>query len=172
MKIISPQEAKEMCVQGAILIDIRETAEYRREHISNAISIPLSQLQEKNQFDLTPNTTVIFHCKSGVRTKQAEAQLNEFAQTNNFDVYLLENGIDGWKQAGLETIIDRSQPIGLMRQVQITAGSFVLLGTILGTFIHPLFYSISAFIGAGLIFAGVTGFCGMARLLAKMPWNK
>ncbi|MGX2967241.1 rhodanese family protein [Ursidibacter sp. B-7004-1] len=172
MKIISPKEVKEMCMQGAVLIDIRETAEHRREHISGSLSLPLSQLQATNAPNFPSNTAVIFHCKSGVRTKQAEAQLNEFAQTNNFDVYLLENGIDGWKQSGLETILDRSQPIDLMRQVQITVGSFVLLGTILGTFIHPLFYSISAFIGAGLIFAGVTGFCGMARLLAKMPWNK
>ncbi|KAE9539108.1 DUF2892 domain-containing protein [Ursidibacter maritimus] len=172
MKIIPSREAKEMCMQGAILIDIRESAEHKREHISAAISFPLSQLQTKSITNFPQNAVVIFHCKSGVRTKQSQSQLYEVAQKHNCDAYLLENGIDGWKQAGLETILDRTQPIDLMRQVHITAGSFVLLGMILGTFIHPWFYSISAFIGAGLVFAGVTGFCGMARLLAKMPWNK
>jgi rhodanese-related sulfurtransferase len=84
----------------------------------------------------------------------------------------LEGGIDGWKAAGLSVVEDKSQPLPLMRQVQIAAGSLILLGVILGYAISSAFFLISGFVGAGLILAGVTGFCGMARLLDRMPWNQ
>ncbi|QIM63001.1 hypothetical protein A1D29_06695 [Pasteurellaceae bacterium Orientalotternb1] len=172
MQTITVQITQEKRAQGAQLIDIREDVEHRREHIQGAVSIPLSTIQTTGLLNIAPNTTLIFHCKSGMRTKQAEAQLAELAKQNGCKAFLLEKGIDGWKQAGLETVIDRSQPIDLMRQVQIAAGSLVLLGVLLGSLVHSGFYALSAFVGAGLVFAGVTGFCGMARLLAKMPWNK
>lgn len=172
MQTITVQITQEKRAQGAQLIDIREDVEHRREHIQGAISLPLSKIQTIGLLNIAPNTTLIFHCKSGMRTKQAEAQLAELAKQNGCEAFLLEKGIDGWKQAGLETVLDRSQPIDLMRQVQIAAGSLVLLGVLLGSFVHSGFYVLSAFVGAGLVFAGVTGFCGMALLLAKMPWNK
>lgn len=86
-------------------------------------------------------------------------------------VSLLEGGIDGWKAAGLPVTEDKSQPLPLMRQVQIAAGGLTLLGVILGYTVHGGFFLISGFVGAGLMLAGMTGFCGMARLLEKMPWN-
>ena len=86
--------------------------------------------------------------------------------------YVLEGGLDGWKKAGLTTNADRKAPIDIMRQVQITAGSIVVTGAVLAMTLNPAFVWLSAFIGAGLVFAGSTGWCGMAKLLSAMPWNR
>lgn len=85
---------------------------------------------------------------------------------------MVEGGIQGWKQAGLLTVEDKSQPLPLMRQVQIAAGLLILCGVVLGYSVSSGFFLLSGFVGAGLLFAGVTGFCGMARLLKVMPWNR
>lgn len=171
MQLIDAQQASKKYQDGALFVDIREPMEYRREHIENAISLPLTQLEQG-----LPNTvkgkTVIFHCKSGMRTQNAAAELTTLVEQNGVDGLILSGGIEGWKQAGFATIVDKSQPIDLMRQVQIAAGSLVLLGVLLGSTINAGFYGLSAFVGAGLVFAGVSGFCGLARLLAKMPWNQ
>ena len=80
------------------------------------------------------------------------------------ETYILEGGLDAWKKAGLPVTLDRNQPIDIIRQVQIVAGSLVLSGVVLGALVAPGFYALSGFVGAGLLFAGVSGFCGMARL--------
>jgi rhodanese-related sulfurtransferase len=111
----------------------------------------------------------VFHCNSGNRTRQAAERLVAvgFEQT-----YELEGGLVAWKQAGLPVVVDRRAPLPIMRQVQIAAGSLVLLGVILAVLVSPWFMALSAFVGAGLVMAGITGFCGMANLLAHMPWNR
>ena len=86
--------------------------------------------------------------------------------------YLLEGGIDNWRRAGFATVADRRQPLEIMRQVQITAGALVLAGVLLGWLVAPGFFGLSAFVGVGLMFAGTTGWCGMANLLRVMPWNR
>jgi rhodanese-related sulfurtransferase len=86
--------------------------------------------------------------------------------------YILEGGIDAWKKAGLPVAEDRKQPLPVMRQVQIAAGSLVALGVVLGAFVAPGFYALSGLVGAGLVFAGLTGICGMERLLVRLPWNR
>ena len=86
--------------------------------------------------------------------------------------HVLEGGIDGWRACGLPTEIDRKRPIEVMRQVQLVAGGLVLLGAVLALTVAPAFIGLSAFVGAGLMFAGATGWCGMAALLARMPWNR
>ena len=88
------------------------------------------------------------------------------------EAYILEGGINAWKAAGLDVVADPSQPLELQRQVQIGAGAMILLGVILGYTVAPGLFLISAFVGAGLMVAGITGFCGLARLLMLMPWNK
>lgn len=113
---------------------------------------------------------LVFHCRSGARTKGNAARLSAASKT--CETYILEGGLDAWKKAGLPVTLDRSQPIDIIRQVQIVAGSLVLLGVVLGVFVAPGFYALSGFVGAGLIFAGTTGFCGMAHLLGLMPWNR
>jgi len=85
---------------------------------------------------------------------------------------LLEGGLLGWKAVGYSTMIDRSKPIELQRQVQIIGGSLILIGQILAWLVSPLFFGLSAPLGAGLVFAGTAGWCGMANLLRSMPWNR
>ena len=152
---ISPREAQTLVAQGAKLIDIRDADEYLHEHIPEAHLAPLPALE---QGSLPANL------------QNAATKLSAIAAPAQ--VWLLEGGIDGWKAAGLPVAKDSSQPLPLMRQVQITAGSLALLGVILGYAVNSGFFLLSGFVGAGLILAGVTGFCGMARLLDKMPWNR
>lgn len=166
---LSPIEAKRLLDQGALLIDIREADEHARENISGARLMPLSRL-DRTDLALPEGQRVIFHCRSGARTQGNAARLAKAAGA--CDAYLLEGGIDAWKKAGLPVAVDRRQPLELQRQVQIGAGSMAFLGTVLGLLVSPWFFAIPAFVGAGLTVAGVTGFCGMARILKKAPWNR
>ena len=168
LPLISPQQANALIAEGAKLIDIRDPDEYAREHIPAAHSIPLDSLP--GGLNAAPGETVIFHCQSGARTANNDARLARAASPAN--AFVVEGGIQGWKQAGLLTVEDKSQPLPLMRQVQIAAGSLILLGLILSNVVAPGWIALTWFVGAGLTFAGVSGFCGMARLLAVMPWNK
>ena len=168
LPMITPGEAKRRLASGsAILVDIREPMEHARE------SIPGARLQSLSTFDPSalggPSApAVIFHCQSGKRTcENAERLLVCEPET-----YLLEGGLSGWKAAGYPTNIDRSKPIELQRQVQITAGALIVVGLLLSWLVSPLFLGVAAFVGMGLIFAGVSGWCGMARLLGLMPWNR
>lgn len=164
MQTLSVTQTQTLLADGAILVDIRGAEEYAREHIENATHIPHTQLQP-GQFD----RPVVFHCKSGQRTQMYAQHLQNACRA---DAYCLEGGIEAWKKAGLPVKRDHRQPIELQRQVQIAAGSLILLGVCLGAWVHTGFYALAGFVGAGLIFAGISGFCGMARLLAKMPWNQ
>ena len=168
--MISPHEAQTLLAQGAKLIDIRDADEYLYEHIPEARLAPLSTLEQGSLPANLQAERIIFHCQSGKRTQNAAAKLNAAAAPAQ--VWLLEGGIDGWKAAGLPVAKDSLQPLPLMRQVQIAAGSLALLGVILGYAVNSGFFLLSGFVGAGLVLAGVTGFCGMARLLDKMPWNR
>lgn len=165
---ISPEQAKEKLATGACLIDIRSPDEHRRHHIADSHSIPADTLSHAD--NLPEQTVLIFHCLSGLRTQSCMTALQHFA--NGREAYILENGLNGWQKSGLPTIKDNKQPLELMRQVQIIAGSLVLLGVILGTMVHAGFYALSGFVGAGLLFAGLTGFCGLAKLLALLPYNQ
>lgn len=168
-KTISPQRAAELVRSGAVLVDIREADEHAREHIAGARHHALSRIDESTPIR-DGDDVVIFHCRSGARTKGNAVRLA--AAGPGCETYILDGGLDAWKKAGLPVALDRNQPIDIMRQVQITAGSLVLLGVILGTLVSSEFYVLSGFVGAGLVFAGASGFCGMARLLGVMPWNR
>jgi rhodanese-related sulfurtransferase len=161
---VSPVEAKRLIDAGAVLIDIRAADEHARERIPNARNHPLGELT-KLDGSAVP---VVFHCRAGSRTGANAVKL---AAATSCEAYILDGGIEAWKRTGLPVVRDRSQPIEIMRQVQIAAGGLVLLGLLLGYFVQPAFYLISLFIGGGLLFAGLTGWCGMAKLLALMPWN-
>lgn len=163
---LSPADTRAAIEAGARMIDIRGADEHARERIPGAISLPLDRIGDLPR-DGHP---VIFHCKSGMRTATNSAQLR--AAAGSAPAYILEGGIEAWRQAGQPVVTDRAQPLEIMRQVQITAGALVLTGVLLGTFVAPGFFGLSAFMGAGLMFAGVTGWCGMANLLRVMPWNR
>lgn len=166
LQTIDPVRARRLLDEGALLVDIREPDEFARERVPGARNQPLGNIANL----ATGNAkAVIFHCRSGNRT-QLNAQ--RLAAATDCEAYLLDGGLEAWKKAGLPVAVDARQPLEIMRQVQITAGSLVLLGVVLGTWVAPAFYGISAFVGAGLVFAGVSGWCGMARMLALMPWNR
>ena len=164
---ITPAEAAAKIREGAIAADIRSQAEYRGGHIGGALSLP----PERHRDKLPDNTAscLIFYCLGGKRTAQAEAALSELGRGR--ECYILEGGLQAWKAAGLPIVADHSAP-DIMRQVQTIAGGLILFGVLAGWLVSPWFYLINAAVGAGLLTAGLTGFCGMARLLAKMPWNR
>jgi rhodanese-related sulfurtransferase len=148
----------------AVLIDIREADEFARRRIGGAISRPLSAIG-----DVPLDRSVIFTCRTGMRTGANAARLAALVPA---PAYVLEGGVDGWAAAGLPVVTDARAPMEMMRQVQIAAGVLILAGVLLGWLVAPGFYLLAGFVGAGLTFAGISGFCGMARVLALMPWNR
>ncbi len=154
--------------RAAVLVDIREPDEFVRRHIKGALSRPLSAL-EAAHLKIEPGRDVVFTCRSGMRTGANCARL---ADTVDGEAFVLEGGVDGWAAAGLPVETNQKAPLELMRQVQIAAGSLVVVGVLLGLTVYPGFFGLSAFVGGGLTFAGATGFCGMARVLAAAPWNR
>jgi rhodanese-related sulfurtransferase len=166
---LSPADVKARLDAGrAVLIDIREPDEFARSHVPGAQSQPLS-VWEAAHLKVDPEADVIFTCRSGARTAGA---CDRLAARVAGEAYVLAGGLDGWVKAGLPVMTNASAPLEIMRQVQIAAGSLVLLGILLGFAVAPAFFGISVFVGAGLVFAGATGFCGMARLLMLAPWNR
>ena len=145
LRSIGPHEAKRLMDEGAILVDIREADEYAREHIPGGRHLALSQLDEA-EIAAHHGRAVIFHCRSGARTRSNAAALAAKVD-ESCDVLMLEGGLDGWRKAGLPTEVDRRQPLELQRQVQIGAGGLALLGTILGLSISPWFFAIPLFVG-------------------------
>jgi rhodanese-related sulfurtransferase len=173
LSTIKPAEARRLLDSGALLIDIREADEHARAKIPGAQHLPLSKLDEAD-FAVHQGKPVIFHCKSGARTKangpRLAGKLGETCEA--FEAFMVEGGLDAWRKAGLPVVSDRHQPLELQRQVQIGASSLAVVGTLLGLFVSPWFFAVPAFVGAGLITAGLTGFCGMARILMRAPWNR
>lgn len=162
------QVAERLKAGGALLIDIREADEFARSHAKGALSRPLSTF-EAAHLKIEVATDVVFTCRSGMRT---QANCDRLAAAVDGEAFVLQGGLDAWASAGLPVEEDRKAPLELMRQVQIAAGVLVLLGVVLGFGLHPAFFGVSAFVGAGLTFAGATGNCGMARLLQLAPWNR
>lgn len=170
LKNITPEAAATLLRQGgATLVDVREPDEHVRAYIPGATNLPLSKLEEM-ELAVHEGHPVLFHCRSGARTQGHAARLA--VKAGGCEAYVVEGGLDAWKRAGLPVAEDRRQPMELMRQVQIAAGALALLGAVLGAAVNPWFHALSGFVGAGLVFAGVSGTCGMASLLRRMPWNR
>lgn len=166
---ISARDAQQWLSNGeAVFIDVREPAEFANKHIEGAKLIPLGKISAK---DLpSTNKKIIIYCQKGLRGNSACAKVTK--QSNEVTVYNLEGGIQSWVDAGFHTIKGESKVLPIDRQVQLTIGLLALTGSIAGHFISPAFLLIPAFLGAGLIFAGLSGTCGLAVLLAKLPWNQ
>jgi rhodanese-related sulfurtransferase len=158
--------ADQLASRRVTVIDVREPMEFAGGHIAGSLNVPLSRLA---QADL-PQGPLVLVCQSGNRSAKKVQTLLERGYAH--PVSDLEGGIPSWQQAGLPLRKLKNAPLPLMRQVQIAAGSLVLLGLILSNTVAPAWILLTWFVGAGLVFAGVSGFCGMARLLALMPWNK
>ena len=171
LKIISPCQLHETLQAGGKveLIDVRTPVEFREVHATVARNVPLDQLDAKQIAAARQSQTepLYFICKSGSRGKQACEKLIAAGCSNVINV---EGGTPAWEQAGLP-VARGKKAMSLERQVRIAAGSLVLIGAILSR-LHPWWIGLSGFVGAGLMFAGITDTCGMGMLLARMPWNR
>lgn len=167
---ISPTELHHLRQSGTAvdLIDVRTPAEFQEVHADGARNIPLDRIDAQTVQGATSNQGPLYViCRSGSRAKQACEKL---AQAG-LKVYNVEGGTMAWESAGLP-VQRGKKAISLERQVRIAAGFLVLLGAVLALVVHPWFALLSAFVGAGLMFAGITDTCGMAMVLARMPWNQ
>lgn len=168
---ITPQKLSELIHSGAAveLIDVRTPVEYREVHVSSARNVPLDQLNAA-QFAAGRSAAEPLYviCRSGSRGKQA---CEKFLAAGYTNVVNVEGGTQAWDQAGLP-VVRGKKAISLERQVRIAAGLLVVTGSVLGYFASPNWIGLSAFVGAGLTFAGITDTCGMGLLLARMPWNQ
>lgn len=170
IKQASVHEINEMFDNGdeCQVIDVREFSEFNHERIANAELMPLSSF-EKQSVEIDHTKPVYIMCRSGNRAKQAAEKLLSKGFT---DIHVIEGGMLAWSQANLPIVKGESKIWSLERQVRFAAGLLVLIGVVLSLTIHPYLIGIAAFVGAGLTFAGATDTCGMAMVLAKMPWNQ
>ena len=150
------------------LIDVRTPAEFQEVHLAAARNVPLDRLDPTSWRADRGGEPLYVICQSGGRGRQACEKL---AAAGIVGVVNVDGGTRACAAAGLP-VVRGKKAISLERQVRIAAGSLVLLGAVLGHFVHPYFVGLSAFVGAGLVFAGVTDTCGMALMLARMPWNQ
>jgi len=170
---ISPSRLAELCKNGGTidLIDVRTPREFEEIRIEFARNLPLEHLDVESlvkEREGKADGPLYVICKSGTRGKAA---CEQFLKAGLAAVYNVEGGTMAAAEAGLPVVRGR-KAFAVDRQMRIVAGSLVLLGAVLATFVDPLFIGLSAFIGAGLIFAGVTDICPMINLIARMPWNQ
>ena len=153
------------------IVDVRMPTEFREVHADGATNYPLDSLNPKTIEESRNGRSgqpIYVICKSGNRSSKAA---QKFLDAGLDHVVNVEGGTTAWVQAGLP-VVRGEKAISLERQVRILAGFLALLGAVLGLFVHPYFVGLSAFIGAGLMFAGITDTCGMGMMLSKMPWNQ
>jgi len=174
MDIITPKQLKSLHENGeaTCLLDVRTPAEHAEMHVPGVRLVPLDRLDcaaLASTDGVSKDKPVYILCRSGARAKQA-AEKMEKAGFSKCSV--VEGGTLAWAEAGLPVNRGASKVISLERQVRIAAGALVLGGVLLARFVDPAFIWLSGFVGAGLIFAGTTDWCGMGMLIAKMPWNQ
>lgn len=171
-KEISVRELKKIMdddkLKNSILVDVRTRPEHASMRIEGAVNIPLDQL-ESRKAELEKYDTIFLHCRSGGRSLQGCTILSDLKNTHVVNV---GGGIIEWQSEGFAVKQKKGFSLPLIQQVHLTAGSLVLVGVILSFIHHPAWALLSGFVGAGLVFSGVTGWCGIVRLLSKMPWNR
>jgi rhodanese-related sulfurtransferase len=173
VQTVSPQRLAALRHEGQAtdLIDVRTPVEFREVHVEGARNVPLEKLdpadvmRSRSEADDEPLYVI---CRSGSRGRQACEKLLAAGCTNVFNV---EGGTLACAEAGL-SVVRGKKAISLERQVRIAAGSLVFISVLLAWLVHPAFAGLAAFVGAGLVFSGVTDTCGMGLLLARMPWNR
>ena len=176
---IGANDALDLIAKGkGLLIDVRETDEFKAEHIAHALSIPLSNLENgMNQLNMIEGQTLIFQCLKGGRGQMACERVQAMDKFQH-NIVNLDGGIKGWKQAGLPVLDpflssgSKGHKISIFRQVQIIAGLLISIFVALGFYGINAGFILAGLIGIAFLLAGLTGYCGMAILLAKMPWNR
>ena len=169
MKNISVEESNQQrhLKNDIPLVDVRTPAEYVSVHADGASSYPMESFNLE-QIPFAKDEEIHVICQSGGRSMKVCQKLESVGFTKIVNV---EGGTSAWQSAGLP-VVEGKKVMSLERQVRIAAGSLVVIGAVVGQFVHPAGYGLSAFIGAGLVFAGVTDTCGMGMMIAKMPWNR
>ena len=171
ISVISPKQLQDRVQAGEKidLIDVRTPVEFREVHVSFAHNVPLDQLDcaKVTRDRANAKAPLYVICRSGSRGQQACEKITAAGCANVFNV---EGGTMAWDQAGLP-VVRGKKAISLERQVRIAAGFLALTGSVL-SFVHPYWAGLSGFVGAGLMFAGITDTCGMGMILARMPWNQ
>lgn len=168
---VSALEFAEICKRdgNVTLIDVRTPVEFQEVHLGVAKNIPLDRLDPKEVIQNSRSEQPIYLiCRGGGRGKQA---CEKFIAAGFPNVVNVEGGTTACLNTGVP-LVHGKKAMSLERQVRIAAGSLVLTGVVLAWFVHPAFIGLSAFVGAGLVFAGVTDTCGMGMILARMPWNQ
>jgi rhodanese-related sulfurtransferase len=172
VQTITPQELRNLKESGkpVEVLDVRTSLEFREVHLECANNVPLDALDPAkiiHDRHCAVEAPLYVVCRSGGRAKQA---CEKFITAGYPNVVNVEGGTLACIEAGLPVIRNKNV-VSLDRQIRIVAGSMVLLGVVLGFLVHPGFFYLSGFVGAGLVFAGITNTCPMGLLLAKMPWN-
>ena len=163
--ILDPRSVREAHAAGKVrLLDVRTPAEHGEVHIEGSTLMPLDRLDPAQVAG-----PVVLVCRSGKRAEQAHQKLHAAGCEN---LVILDGGVMAWESAGLPLERTQRKVLPLMRQVQLIIGVLALTGSILALTVHKNFAILPAFLGAGLTMAGSTGWCGLAILLSKMPWNK
>lgn len=166
---IDPLQASELCSrQEAVIIDVRTPAEFEDVHASAAFNIPLDLLTAESIKKICGDKKALFVCQGGTRGKKACLLASE---KFNVPAINIVGGTNAWISANLP-VKRGKKSISLERQVRIAAGALVVIGTLAAIFFSQYFLAVPLFVGCGLVFAGVTDTCGMALILAKMPWNQ
>ena len=167
-RTVEPSRLRDWLARNqAILIDVREPDERLRESIAGSVSLPLARLTA-HALPPAKGRKIVCQCESGRRSAEAVARL----ASAGVDALSMAGGIDAWKRQGFPVHSAAGVPISIMRQVQITVGFAVLLGTAGAWLLSQWLLIIPAFFGAGLLFAGASGTCALAAILHRMPWNK
>lgn len=171
---IQPSDLMDKKADSTCIVDVRTGAEVKSVYLAGCLHIPLHELtaerlnREIETAQKDPETIYLL-CQSGQRSELAANQLKGKIAGK---LVIVDDGINGMKQVNIPLQTSAQQTVSLERQVRITAGILVVLGTILGALVNPIYYGLSAFVGAGLTFAGITNTCGMGMLIARMPWNR
>ncbi len=166
---IRPETLRQRLADGtARVVDVREPDEFARSRIAGSELAPLSRFDPAQRTG-DDSSDVVLCCRTGRRSAEAAKRILDAGAT---EVTHLEGGVAAWQAAGLPLTSTQGAPISLMRQVQIVAGSMILLATLLTIWVSPWFLLLCGATGAGLLFAGLTDTCAMARLLDRMPWNR
>ena len=168
---IAPEELHRRIAAGEPLdlIDVRTAAEFAAQHATSARLVPLDRLDPGEFTAGRGGRPLYVICQAGTRAKQAVQKLRAAGCA---EAVLVTGGTQAWVEAGLPCVTGTSRVISLERQVRIAAGALVLVGVVLSLTVHPALVGLAALVGAGLVFAGATDWCGMGLLLARMPWNQ
>jgi rhodanese-related sulfurtransferase len=171
--VLTPEELHRLLAgnQPVELLDVRTPGEFASAHVPGAKQVPLDDLDAAAFLQMRGgnNEPVYVLCQTGGRARKA---IEKFRCAGFERCVLVEGGTQAWIDAGLPVDRGESRVLPLMRQVQIAVGSISAIGAALALSVDARFAIIPLVTGCGLLFAGLTGFCGLALLLAQMPWNR